>query len=288
MKRFFTAHPGWLCGLVAVIAVVTATPAAAQNDPNPGALTFTGSFDYASLYYFRGIRQEADPGVTFFAAGDLGIALFSGDGAIKSGSANIGVWHSLNTGSSGSDGPRDALHYEEDFYATFGLGFGGGWGLGTTYTIYSSPNLMFATIKELGFKVTKAGRFNPYGILAFELSDAGVDGEGDGSTYLELGAGPTFPLGSATLTVPVKLGMSVNKYYEVDGDDQKFGFFDVGGLVTLPLGKVDSKYGAWNAHAGADWLYFGDESFTGLLNEDEDGELHSSGFVFILGIGVSY
>jgi len=286
MRRHTT---GPLCALVAVIAVMTAAPAAAQNDPNTGALTFTGSFDYASIYYFRGIRQETDPGATFFAAGDLGIALFSGDGGIKSGTVNFGVWNSLNTGSSGSDGPNDALHYEEDFYATFGLGFGGGWGLGTTYTVYSSPNLMFATIKELSFKVTKAGRFNPYGIIAIELSDAGVDGEGDGSTYLELGAGPTFPLGRATLTVPVKVGMSLSKYYEIfEGEDKKFGFFDVGALVTLPLSKVDSKYGVWNAHAGADWLYFGDESFTGLLNEDKDGELHSSGFVFLLGIGVSY
>lgn len=280
---------GLLCALVAVIVSMTAAPAVAQNDPNTGALTFTGSFDYTSIYYFRGIRQETDPGATFFAAGDLGIALLSGDGGIKSATANIGVWNALLTGSSGSDGPNDALHYEEDFYATLNLGFGGGWGLGTTYTIYSSPNLMFSTIKELGFKVTKAGRFNPYGIVAFELSDAGVDGTGDGSTYLELGVGPAFPLGKATLTVPVKVGMSLNKYYEVsDGEDKKFGFFDVGGLVTLPISDSTSKFGSWNVHAGGDWLFFGDESFTGQANVDKDGEQHSSGFVFLLGIGVSY
>jgi hypothetical protein len=37
------------------------------------------------------------------------------------------------------------LWYESDFYATLGLGFGGGVALGTTYTAYTSPNNGFTT-----------------------------------------------------------------------------------------------------------------------------------------------
>src|SRR5262245_2465619 len=111
---------GALAGLL-----VSAAPAAAQaaDDPNPGALTFTGLYDIPTVYVFRGIVQETDPGFTSQPAGDLGIALHSGDGGVKSVGVNFGVWNSLQTGSSGSDGPTGRLHYEEDFYATLGLGF---------------------------------------------------------------------------------------------------------------------------------------------------------------------
>ena len=123
-----------LCGVLAgaILSLGSVNSASAQapaaNDPNPGALTFTGALDVPSVYFFRGIRQERDPAFTLFPAGDIGIALSSdGKGGLKSSSINFGLWNSLNTGSSGSDGPAGRLHYEEDFYATLNLGFGGGW-----------------------------------------------------------------------------------------------------------------------------------------------------------------
>ncbi len=124
---------------------------------------------------FRGIVQEADSKLTLFPYGDLGITFFSGEGAIKSASVNFGVWNALLTGSSGSDGDTDKLHYEEDFYTTFTLGFDSGVGLATTYTAYTSPNGMFSTVQELLFKVSKAHWLAPYATIAFEL-----DGQADG------------------------------------------------------------------------------------------------------------
>ena len=133
------------------------------------------------------------------------------------------------------------MHYKEDFYTTLSLGFAKGITFGTTYTAYTSPNLMFNTVKEMSFKFAQASRFNPYGILAFELGEFGADGGENKGTYLELGAGPTFPLGSkATLTIPVKFGLSLNNYYELDGVDNKFGFFDIGGLMTVPISGIRS------------------------------------------------
>jgi hypothetical protein len=275
--------------LGALVAGGAASVASAADDPNPGALTFTGSFDVPAVYFFRGLRQEADPSFTMFPAADLGIALSSGDGAVKSSTINIGLWNSLQTGSTGSDGPSGKLHYEEDFYAALNLGFGGGFGLGMTYTAYTSPNGMFPTVKELMFKVSKSGKWAPYGIIGFELSDDGqADAGTNQGTYAELGIGPSFPLGKSTvtLTVPVKFGFSLNDYYELAGEDHKFGFFDVGGLLTFPLSKVNTRFGSWNIHGGGDYLALGDT--TEAFNVDADGETHSSQFIWTFGIGVSY
>jgi hypothetical protein len=266
---------------VAMLALVP-IPALAQNDPNPGALTFTGVFDVPSVYVFRGIVQELDPSFTTQPAGDLGIALASGDGGLKSAALNFGVWHSLQTGSSGSDGPSGKVHYEEDFYTTLGLGFSKSISLGTTFTAYTSPNSMFNTVKELSFKVSQASKFNPYGTLAFELSGQ-ADGGNNKGTYLELGVGPTFPLKAdgPTLTIPVKLGMSVSDYYELNGEDHAFGFFDIGAQIGIPIKGIPSQFGAWNLHGGVDFLAFGDT--TKAFNDDS-----SSKVVGLIGIGVSY
>jgi hypothetical protein len=288
----------WLRSVLVVTLTIgtwmgAAGTAYAQNDPNPGALTFTGGLDFPTLYFFRGIRQETDAGLTMWPFGDLGIALHSADEGLRSAAVNIGVWNSLHTGTSGTGGISEKLHYEEDFYATLNLGFGGGITLGTTYMALTSPNNMFATVKELQFKVSKAHMLAPYGFLAFELSE---DGQADGGhtfgggkgTYLELGVGPSWPLGDgvATLAVPVKLGMGLSNYYERLDDvgnivNDTFGFFDIGGLVTFPLTKVSSSYGSWNFHAGIDFLMFGDTTKAANLGD-------GSAVVGLFGIGLTY
>ena len=61
MRRSKSAG-GWLgVGvLMVLISAATASPARAQGstDPNPGALTLTGGFDFANAYFFRGIFQD--------------------------------------------------------------------------------------------------------------------------------------------------------------------------------------------------------------------------------------
>jgi hypothetical protein len=263
----------------AALVTASAGVALAQNadDPNPGAVTFTGNFDVPSLYVFRGIVQESDPKITLFPSADLGIAL------TDKMTVNLGTWHSLHTGSSGSDGATGRVHYEEDFYATLGLALNGGFSLGTTFTAYTSPNFLFNTVKELSFKLAKAHKLSPYGIVAFEL-DGAADGTDDGAgTYLELGVGPSVRLGGskATLTVPVKLGVSLKNYYQNSDGDQKFGFLDIGGLVTFPLSGVPAKYGTWNVHAGADVFVFGDT--TKAFNSGDTAKV-----VGLIGLGLTY
>ena len=50
---------------------------------------------------FRGIFQE-DSGVIIPPYVDVGVSLYSGDGALKSVSVNGGWWNSLHSGPSGS------------------------------------------------------------------------------------------------------------------------------------------------------------------------------------------
>jgi hypothetical protein len=268
------------------LVLMSSTGAYAQAaDPNPGNLTVTGGLDFPTEYMFRGILQEADPKLTMWPFVDLGYTLFSGDGGVKSVGVNVGLWNSLHTGSSGSDGPFDKLWYEEDFYTTLTLGFGGGMSLATTYTAYTSPNTMFRNVKEVSFKVSVAQRFAPYGLIAFELGDtdsAGADG-GDPGTYLELGVGPSWPLagGKATVAIPVKLGMSLGDYYQGPDGDSTFGFFDIGALLTIPLGGQPSSFGSWNFHAGVDFFVLGDT--TKFFNEDNGNKI-----VGLVGFGLSY
>jgi hypothetical protein len=268
----------------------------AASDPNPGALTFTGGFDLPSVYVFRGIVQETDPALTMWPYGDIGIALMSGDGGLKSLGVNFGVWNSLHTGSSGTDGNSGRLHYEEDVYAMLSLGFGGGITVAPTFTAYTSPNFGFNTVKELSFKVSKTHMLAPYGVLAFELgdetapnfgtADLSVAGPGNKKgVYLELGAAPTFPLGNSkvTLAVPLKLGVSLKDYYQLDGVDHSFGFFDISGLVTVPISKISGSFGSWNLHGSVDVLSFGDTT-----REYNGTDKDKTRVVALFGVGVTY
>lgn len=281
-------RPQLLSALGALVLIVAAArPAVAQSSstgPNGGALHVTAGLDVPSVYVFRGLVQESDPKITLWPYGDLAIALKSGgNGAVKAAAVNIGIWNSLQTGSSGSDGPSKHAHYEEDFYATATAIVGGGLALTGGYMALTSPNFMFDTVKEFQMKVTKTGKLNPYGFLAAELTDVQADaGEGKG-VYLELGVGPSFALGGskATLTIPAKLGLSVKDYYELGGEDKKFGFFDIGGLITIPLSGAPSRFGSWNLHGGVDVLALGDT--TKAFNKDK-----ASKVVGLVGIGVTY
>jgi len=279
----------WLrvCLVMGLLVAAAAPPALAQGsgDPNPGAVTLTAGFDFANAYFFRGIPQD-DTGVVMWPSGDLGFALFSGDGAFKSFGVNIGTWNSLHTGSAGSDGPSGKLWYESDFYAGASLGFGKGSTVGVTYTAYTSPNGLFGTVKEISFKLAVddsgllgAAAVKPYLVLAQEL-DGQADGGANEGTYLEVGIGPGYSLSRMTLTVPMKVGLSVSDYYEGAAGDDTFGFFSVAGVVTVPFASAPTKFGSWNIHGGVEFLMLGDR------NEAVFGD--SSYVIGSIGIGLSY
>ena len=269
--------------LVCAVTLNLAGSADAQTppDPNAGAITLTTAVDFPSVYFFRGIRQEADPKLTTFASGDVGISLFSGDGGLKSAGLNVGLWNSLHTGTSGLEAEKSS-HYEEDFYAAVSLGFARGVTVTPTFTAYTSPNTSFRTVQELSLKVAHASRFAPYGLVAFELKGQADAGSNEG-TYGEFGVAPSWAVGGSavTMAIPIKVGLSLKDYYEVDGTDNKFGYADAGVLFTVPFTRIPSQFGLWNVHGGVNFLRFGDT--TKVFNNGDASQVVVSG-----GIGMSY
>jgi hypothetical protein len=294
----FTAALIAAAGMLWASQAAAQTPAAGASDPNPGNMTMTASFDVVSTYMFRGIRQHAT-GIALWPVADLGVAIYSGEGGVKSAGVNVGSWNSLHSGDTGTDGPTGKLWYESDFYAKLNLGFGGGTSVSTIYTAYTSPNNAFTTVKEIAFQVSvddsphlgKAA-LKPYALVAFEFdTDVGrgqADGGAGAGRYLELGVAPGYAGARASLTVPVKVGLSLSDYYEVNTgtadapvyEDNAFGYVSVAGLVTVPLGGTTS-FGAWNVHGGVEFQALGEttEAFNG-----GDG----SRVIGSIGIGFSY
>lgn len=276
--------------------ILASTPARAQDaasaDPNPGALTITGSVDFLNQYMFRGIQQN-NTGLATWPAFDLGLAAYSGDGGLKSVNINFGTWNSLHSGNTGSDGPSGKMWYESDFYATVGFGFGGGNSFSTTYTAYTSPNSGFTTVKEVMFKYAlddsgylgKAA-IKPYLAIAQEFGTEPGTGQADAGlnagTYMEIGFAPGYAASKASIAFPIKVGLSLSDYYEnpLTGEDSTFGFFSIAGIVTVPLGPTTS-FGAWNIHGGVEYQALGDT--TKFFNGGEGNQVIGS-----FGLGFSY
>jgi hypothetical protein len=271
------------------LAAATAAPAFAQQapaDPNAGSLTLSAGLDALNTYMFRGIRQD-DTEVIAWPYADLGMSFYAGDGGLKSVTGNIGSWNSLHTGAAGLDSQSGKLWYESDFYATLGLGFGRGVSLGTTYTAYTSPNSMFGTVKEVALKLAVddsgalgRGALKPYGLVAFELDGQADAGASEG-TYLELGVAPGWAASAVSLAFPVKVGLSLDDYYELEGADRRFGYFSVSGIATVPISAIPASFGAWNVHGGAEYQALGD--FTRAVNGGERSKV-----IGLFGVGLSY
>jgi hypothetical protein len=128
------------------------------------------------------------------------------------------------------------------------------------------------------------GAMKPYIALAQEFDTDAARGQADGGlnagTYMEVGIGPGYSGSKASIAFPVKVGFSLSDYYELDGVDNKFGFFSIGGIVTVPLGGTTS-FGAWNIHGGVEYQALG--TTTEALNGGESNQVIGS-----FGIGFSY
>jgi len=269
-----------LACLPSTVAAQTTTPTV---DSNRGNITFTSNFDFANAYMFRGLVQD-DSWLIMWPSLDAGIKLHRGNGSIERADVHVGTWNSLNTGRAGLEGPTGRLWYENRFYGTLDLGLAVGLDIATTFTAYSSPNNSFSTVKELSFRVGSNGTLNPYGLVAFELDTHPGLGQADGGlergTYLEVGVAPGWIESPVNVTFPIKLGLSLDDYYELAGVDHPFGFLSLGAAATFPFAQ-STNYGSWNVHGGLEFLSLGDtpEAF----NAGEQQKV-----VATIGIGFSY
>ena len=243
----------------------TQTPSSTAAPPSPPAegapaksYTVTTGLDFTSAYLFRGIRQHSG-GTIAQPYGDVAYAFKHGI------TADIGTWNSIH-----STAP-EGNWYERDYFGS--LTFAAGkLKPGLLYTSYTSPADSFATVKELagtlGIDDSKSAfPLNPKIVLALELGQGQADGGAGKGTYLELGVRPTVKLApKVTLAIPVKTGLSAHNYYEGPTGDNRFGYFDTGVSLSVPV--ISGKSGTFEIHGGVDFMWLGDNMK--LLN-DNDG-----------------
>jgi hypothetical protein len=252
---------------------VSAVVAQAAPTPEPVA---SGSYgiDFTSQYFFRGIAQE-NQGFIAQPWWELGYSLYEGEAtdSLKSVALTFGLWNSLHDGPTGGAG---GIWYESDFYAGLSATFAERWNAGTTFTVYHSPNGSFGTVEELAFSLGLDDRGLWFDSIASGLQPAVVvaletDGQADAGNhvgiYAQVGIEPSFALGQfgsldVTLAVPVTLGASLSDYYEDTngGDDDFFGYFDVGVVASSPLGFLPARAGPWVGELGLHWLLLGDNN----------------------------
>ncbi len=235
-------------------SATSATPAAAAAAPAPEAsapskiYTVTTGLDFASAYLFRGILQESG-GAIGQPYADIAVAMKHGI------TADFGTWNSIHSTADVGN------WYESDYFASVTFTTGK-LKPGLLYTSYTSPADRFSTVQELaGTLVVDDSKssfpLSPKVILAFELGDGEADAGENKGTYLELGIKPAVKLApKATLYIPVKTGLSVNHYYEGPTGNNTFGYFDLGGQLSVPLAA--GKGGALEAHGGLDLMWLGD------------------------------
>ena len=242
----------------------TAAPAAAATQAPPEAAapakiyTVTTGLDFTSAYLFRGILQKSG-GAIGQPYGDVAFSLKNGI------TADVGTWNSIHS----TEGLGN--WYERDYFASLTFTTGK-LKPGLLYTSYTSPTDRFATVNELAGTLVVDDSKSPFPlspkvVLAFELTDGQADGGQNKGTYLELGVKPGVKLApKATLYIPVKTGLSVNHYYEGPTGDNKFGYFDLGAQLSVPV--MSGKSGALEIHGGIDFMWLGDN--LKLLNSGDN------------------
>ncbi len=261
------------------------TPAPAPVTPAPpvpaeaigSAFSLQFNVDFTNAYYYRGIRQQ-DKGLIVQPAARLTVN-FIDDTDLKL-DGFVGMWNSFGSNPGTQTGDLAKDWYEADLYAGF-TATHGKLSLTTSYTFLTSPSDAFETVQELGFTLAlddsewlKEFALKPYTTLVFETgADASDGAESDTGTYLELGIAPgfAFDVGSTpvTLTFPVSVGLSLEDYYQdAAGDDNTFGFAQVGVKASFPLGKP-GRFGAWTLNASVSVLFLGDNNTNVFNNGDE-------------------
>jgi len=273
-------------GKLTLVAIAAAWlgAASASAAPNTGKFSISGGVDITTAYFFRGILQERD-GFIIQPYGELGWALYKGENDDGKGDWSGltlfgGTWASLHSQETNHTASSLDAFYELDWYGGLQAQFMDN--KVTTrafYIAYSSPSDAFKTVQEVDLSAALddsewLGTFalKPSVLFATETENSAMGPER--GQYLELGVGPGFPIVDSetmpmTLTFPIKVGLSLDDYYEVsDHNEDTFGYASTGAKLSFPLSFIPEDYGAWSATGGVNVYYFGNNTRK-LNNEDE-------------------
>jgi len=266
-----------LCMALAVPSLAMAQEEAAG--PNTGAITLSGGFDITTQYMLRGIARE-DQGFIIQPWLEINSQLYSGDAIplVEGVGMKLGIWNSIQDSSPGTQ--DHGAFYEQDIYAGVTLDLqsdltaevvfvyredpdvGGNWSDEVDITVaYDDSAFWEGTLDIPGFN-----GLQPHFMVAIE-TDGASDAGGGNDVYYELGIEPSMTVLESedwpvTLSVPMVLAFGDNYYEYVNNagnlDDETFGYFSVGLVASVPLNFVPADMGAWEAHAGVEFLFLGD------------------------------
>ncbi|HEX8339470.1 MAG TPA: TorF family putative porin, partial [Tepidisphaeraceae bacterium] len=275
---------------MALAAALAAPTFAMAEKPNTGGLTFTGSVDVASNYYFRGYLQENE-GLILQPAFSIATKPMAFDDF--SVGLTLSTWNSFHSENTLSDGDGAGAWYENDIYGQVPITVGK-FIFTPIYTLYQYPNGAFETIQEVGATLSfdDTGAYTglgswaeglalkPYIAAYYEIDDAG----GEENGYWEVGIAPgyTFDLGqfSLPLTFPIMLAGGWDDFYtDSDGDNETLGYLQVGVTTSIPL-PIPEEYGVWSVNAGGYYQYLIADSAEAANNDSND--------VFWGKIGISF
>jgi hypothetical protein len=107
-----------------------------------------------------------------------------------------------------------------------------------------------------------------------------ADGGVSAGTYLELGVAPGLNESGFAVAFPVRVGLSLNDYYELAGVDHTFGYLSLGAIASVPLVRSPT-FGGLDVHGGLEFQSLGDtpEAF----NRGDQSKV-----IGTIGVGFSY
>lgn len=262
-----------------------------EKGPNTGRVGLVMGVDWSSAYYFRGIANEQNGGNNVQPWGEVGFRILENMGPLTSLSLGAGIWNNWHSGGGTLVEPSDPkFWYETDVYGKVSTTWWEVLTSGVTFTYYTSPNDSFTSYADIGLfanlsdsKWLGAFALNPSLLFAFETKGEALAADGKKGIYMGIGLAPgytffedsKFPL---NISLPMTFGFSVKDYYTVNGQNQTFGYFSGGPLITLPLKFIPNTFGNWSLKAGVQFL---------ALNSNLKTVNTNQGFVPIGNVGLS-
>lgn len=262
-----------------------------EKGPNTGRVGLVLGADWASAYYFRGIVNEQNGGNNVQPYGEIGFRLLENMGSLTSLSVGAGFWNNWHYGGGTIVEPTDPnFWYEADVYAKLSATWWEVLTTGVTYTYYTSPNGGFTSYADVGLfanlsdtKWLGAFALNPSLLFAFETKGEALVADGKKGIYMGIGLAPGYTFFEdskvpVNVSLPITFGFSVKDYYTVNGQNQTFGYFSGGPLITMPLKFIPASFGQWALKGGVQFLELNSNLKTVNFND---------GFVPIGSVGLS-
>jgi hypothetical protein len=186
---------------------------------------------------------------------DLYFKLYEGDGFLNRVTFNLPLWWSIHDVNKPNRVSTTRNWIEFDWNPGLSFTFAKDYLFTVSYLELVSPADVFPTSRNINLRLdyndsNLLGMYalHPHARVLFEVdnhSGLGTRGNTKGQMY-EFGIAPsyTFEKDSAypvTLTLPATVAFGTNGYY-----GHAFGYFSVGGSVSVPLAFIPSCYGTWS------------------------------------------